>query len=124
MSVYREYLRTYVRGENREYSHPWETTPCLLPDNENLDIYTARKSAELIFTACILYPGCGQFRNILTADYFFGVRAVIMSALTFLTVSRSPSSFKSSPKPGSSAIAFQLYIPFVTLVARPRLKTE
>ncbi len=65
LNVYREYMRSYVRGENRGYGHPWETGPSLLPSDENLDIYTARKSAEWIenydedkpFYLQVLFPG-------------------------------------------------------------------
>jgi len=64
-NVFREYMRTYVRGENRGYSHPWETPPSLLPSDADLDIYTARTSAEWIenysgdkpFYLQVLFPG-------------------------------------------------------------------
>ena len=65
LNVHREHLRTYVRGWMRGYLHPWETPPCLLPTEDHLDMYTARKSVEWIrnyrgdkpFYLQILFPG-------------------------------------------------------------------
>ena len=48
LQVAREYYRTHARGENRGYTRPWETPPCLLPSDENLDMYCASKAAEWI----------------------------------------------------------------------------
>ncbi|MDP7639337.1 MAG: sulfatase-like hydrolase/transferase [Candidatus Hydrogenedentes bacterium] len=48
LNVLQEYMRTHARGENRGYTHPWETPPCLLPSDENLDIYCANQAAEWI----------------------------------------------------------------------------
>jgi len=44
-----EYLRTYMRAAFRtKAGHPWETPPCILPTDEHLDMYCARKAAEWI----------------------------------------------------------------------------
>ncbi|MCY3620231.1 MAG: sulfatase-like hydrolase/transferase [Gammaproteobacteria bacterium] len=48
LDVHREYLRTYVRGERQRVMQPWETPPCLLPTEDHLDMYIARKAAEWI----------------------------------------------------------------------------
>jgi len=48
LQVLQEYLRTHARGENRGYTLPWETPPCLLPSDENLDIYCAGRAADWI----------------------------------------------------------------------------
>ena len=48
LDVHREYLRSYVRGERERVSQPWETLPCLLPTEDHLDMYIARKAAEWI----------------------------------------------------------------------------
>jgi len=48
INAYREYLRVYLRGVLRRYSHPWEEPPCLVPTEDHLDMYVARKSVEWI----------------------------------------------------------------------------
>jgi len=48
LDVHREYLRTYVRGERERVLVPWETPPCLLPTEDHLDMYIARKAAEWV----------------------------------------------------------------------------
>jgi choline-sulfatase len=48
LNVHREHLRTYARGVVRRYLHPWETPPCLLPTEDHMDMYIARKSVEWI----------------------------------------------------------------------------
>ena len=65
INVHREHLRTYVRGLARRYLHPWEEPPTLLPTEDHLDMYTARKSVEWIqnykgrkpFYLQICFPG-------------------------------------------------------------------
>jgi choline-sulfatase len=48
LPVFREYLRTIARGENRGYARPWETPPSLLPEDENLDAYCTAQAAKWI----------------------------------------------------------------------------
>ncbi len=48
LNVHRESLRVYLRGLARGYGHPWEESPCLLPTEDHIDVYTARKAAEWI----------------------------------------------------------------------------
>ena len=56
LDVQREYMRTIIRGFRPERlregaaggMHPWEEPPCLLPAEDHLDMYIARKSAEWI----------------------------------------------------------------------------
>lgn len=65
LNVHREHLRTYVRGLLRRYSHPWEVPPSLLPTEDHMDSYTARKSVEWLqsyrgdkpFYLQICFPG-------------------------------------------------------------------
>ncbi len=47
LDVHREYVRAYLRGLWMGAS-PWETSPCLLPTEDHLDMYITRKSAEWI----------------------------------------------------------------------------
>ena len=52
LGILRDYMRTYVGGEAAGLLRPWETPPSLLPNDEDIDIFTARKSVEYI---CLLY---------------------------------------------------------------------
>jgi len=65
LQILRDYMRTYVGGEAAGLLRPWETPPSLLPNDEDIDIFTARKSAEYIenydddrpFYLQVLFPG-------------------------------------------------------------------
>jgi len=48
LDTHREYLRTYIRGQQRGVSLPWELPPCLLPTEDHLDMYIAGRSEEWI----------------------------------------------------------------------------
>ncbi|MHA2051062.1 MAG: sulfatase family protein [Promethearchaeota archaeon] len=48
IDTYREYLRTYLRGQKQGVSLPWELPPCLLPTEDHLDMYIARQASEWI----------------------------------------------------------------------------
>jgi choline-sulfatase len=50
LDTYREYLRTYLRGQKQGVSLPWELPPCLLPTEDHLDMYIARQASEWILT--------------------------------------------------------------------------
>ena len=65
LETLRNYIRTYVRGEAAGLLRPWETPPSLLPNDKDIDIYTAEKSVEYIenynddrpFYLQVLFPG-------------------------------------------------------------------
>ena len=65
LQILRDYMRTYVGGEAAGLIRPWETPPSLLPNDEDLDIYTAMRSVEYIenydddrpFYLSVLFPG-------------------------------------------------------------------
>ena len=48
LEIFRDYMSTYVSGETQGKLLPWETPPSLLPDDEDLDMYTAQKAVEWI----------------------------------------------------------------------------
>ncbi len=48
LDTHREYLRTYIRGQKNSVTLPWELSPCLLPTEDHLDMFTARTAAEWI----------------------------------------------------------------------------
>ncbi len=50
LDTYREYLRTYLRGQKQGVSLPWELPPSLLPTEDHLDMYIARQASKWIFT--------------------------------------------------------------------------
>jgi choline-sulfatase len=50
LDTYREYLRTYLRGQAQGVSLPWELPPSLLPTEDHLDMYIARQASEWILT--------------------------------------------------------------------------
>jgi len=65
LDILRDYMRTCVGGEAAGLIRPWETPPSLLPNDEDLDMYTAKKSVEWItsyeddrpFYLQVLFPG-------------------------------------------------------------------
>jgi len=48
LDTHREYLRTYLRGQQLGVSLPWELPPSLLPTEDHLDMYIAGKAEEWI----------------------------------------------------------------------------
>ena len=48
LDAFRSYMRVVVRGETERTMLPWETPPSLVPADETLDMYTARKAVEWI----------------------------------------------------------------------------
>ncbi|MEE8399787.1 MAG: sulfatase-like hydrolase/transferase [Desulfobacterales bacterium] len=48
LDTHREYLRTYLRGQAQGVSLPWELPPSLLPTEDHLDMFIARKAEEWI----------------------------------------------------------------------------
>ena len=48
LDTHREYLRTYLRGQAQGVSLPWELSPSLLPTEDHLDMFIARKAEEWI----------------------------------------------------------------------------
>ena len=48
LHLLRDPISTYMNGETQGKLHPWETPPSLLPDDEDIDMYTARKAIEFI----------------------------------------------------------------------------
>ena len=65
LETLRNYIRTYVRGEAAGLLRPWETPPSLLPNDKDIDIFTAERSVEYIqnysddrpFYLQVLFPG-------------------------------------------------------------------
>ena len=50
LDTYREYMRTYLRGQAQGVSLPWELPPSLLPTEDHLDMYIAKQASEWILT--------------------------------------------------------------------------
>lgn len=48
LHLLRDPMSTYISGETQGKLHPWETPPSLLPDDEDIDMYTAQKAVEFI----------------------------------------------------------------------------
>ena len=65
LNAFRNYMRTYLRGENQRLILPWETPPSPLPADESLDMYTAQKTVEWLenydsdkpFYLQVFFPG-------------------------------------------------------------------
>ena len=65
LEKHRDYVKHYRKGWAEGTAYPWTEEPCPLPDEDHLDAYTGRKSAEWIknysedkpFYLQVLFPG-------------------------------------------------------------------
>ncbi|MCP4754106.1 MAG: sulfatase-like hydrolase/transferase [Proteobacteria bacterium] len=65
LDTHREYIKEYAKGWADGTAYPWTEKPCPLPDEDHLDAFTGRRSAEWIenysgdkpFYLQVLFPG-------------------------------------------------------------------